>query len=168
LGWVQIFPLVVGWVELGQPMGWVGSVRTKWTHGQLWAGGGYSLGSCATGQTDGRTDGRIVPAADAGLLLWARRSGDVDASAARPAVSNRRGMGRSGGQCRVFGQETRLKRFVNDEVFIPSPPSDAIIIAFPETGVGRRSLTCEVKTSKPIIFNWHAAAIISSYHIINL
>jgi len=77
-------------------------------------------------------------------------------------------MGRSSGQCRVFGQETRLKRFVNEEVFIPSLPSDAIIIAFPETGVGRRLLTCEVKTPEPIIFNWHAAAIISSYHIINL
>jgi len=27
LGWVKIFPIVVGWVGLGQ---------TKWTHGQLW------------------------------------------------------------------------------------------------------------------------------------
>jgi len=37
-GWVQICPLVVGWVGLGcvsQLMGWVGSGHTKWTHGQL-------------------------------------------------------------------------------------------------------------------------------------
>jgi len=34
-GWVQIFPLVgLGWVS--HLMGWVGSSRTKWTHGQLW------------------------------------------------------------------------------------------------------------------------------------
>ena len=35
LGWVQIFPLVVGWV--GSVSWWVGLGHTKWTHGQLWA-----------------------------------------------------------------------------------------------------------------------------------
>ena len=34
LGWVQIFPLIVGWV--GQLMGRVGSGHTKWIRGQLW------------------------------------------------------------------------------------------------------------------------------------
>ena len=36
LGWVQIFPLVVGWVWLGQSaggLGWIGS--HKMPHGQL-------------------------------------------------------------------------------------------------------------------------------------
>jgi len=45
LGWVQTFPLVVGWVGLGrvsQLMGWVGSGHTKWTNGQLWSGHTYT------------------------------------------------------------------------------------------------------------------------------
>jgi len=33
VGWVQIFPLVAGWV--GSVRWWVGSGHTKWTHGQL-------------------------------------------------------------------------------------------------------------------------------------
>ena len=36
----KIFPLVAGWVELGQladTVGWVGSGHTIWTHGQLWS-----------------------------------------------------------------------------------------------------------------------------------
>ena len=36
LGWVQIFPLVMGCVS--QLLGWVGSGHTKGTHGQLWGG----------------------------------------------------------------------------------------------------------------------------------
>ena len=35
VGLGPIFSLVMGWVS--QPMGWVGSGHTKWTHGQLWS-----------------------------------------------------------------------------------------------------------------------------------